>query len=302
MERFSMAHTFSRQQLYDFVWAEPISKLATQFGLSDTGLAKACKAADIPRPPRGHWAKLAAGKKTTRTPLPKRGPGMFEDRTIGGGRYQNYYLSNDEILKIQLKAPVFDEEIELVRGRIEQLVAAVPVPPFPSHAHRQIRRLLEADEERRQKALSSTYTFSWEQPVFVDSVELRRLRLINAVMTALERAGMKPSIEGHDGRRLSVTINDTVVGYTLDTTTQKLDPQKRSAVDTRGPSKKLRCSIARGRYVTSEGKSWEDTEDSKLDRHLRDIVGRLRHRLSKSALNASQLANLGIGTIKFRRA
>ncbi|QDU15074.1 hypothetical protein CA11_28930 [Gimesia maris] len=40
----------SRQQLYEQIWSVPASRLATEFGLSDVGLAKLCKRHDIPRP------------------------------------------------------------------------------------------------------------------------------------------------------------------------------------------------------------------------------------------------------------
>jgi len=44
--------------------------LATHFGISDVGLAKACKRANIPTPDRGYWARAAAGKDCVKTPLP----------------------------------------------------------------------------------------------------------------------------------------------------------------------------------------------------------------------------------------
>lgn len=62
--------TVSREQLYEEVWSEPILRLAKSYGLSDVGLAKLCKRHGIPRPPRGYWAKLQAGQKPRRTPLP----------------------------------------------------------------------------------------------------------------------------------------------------------------------------------------------------------------------------------------
>ena len=54
--------TFERQQLFDEVWATPVTKLAKQYGLSDMGLRKICVTLDVPLPPRGYWQKLAAGK------------------------------------------------------------------------------------------------------------------------------------------------------------------------------------------------------------------------------------------------
>jgi hypothetical protein len=53
----------SRQELYDRVWAAPIQKLSSEFGLSDVGLAKLCRRYNIPVPPRAYWAKKQAGKR-----------------------------------------------------------------------------------------------------------------------------------------------------------------------------------------------------------------------------------------------
>lgn len=53
----------SRRDLYELVWATPVTKLANQFGISDRGLAKICERHRIPTPPRGYWAKLEAGAK-----------------------------------------------------------------------------------------------------------------------------------------------------------------------------------------------------------------------------------------------
>lgn len=61
----------SRKDLYDRVWTKPLVKLAKEFGLSDVGLAKACRRHGIPTPPAGHWAKLTHGKDSPRLPLPE---------------------------------------------------------------------------------------------------------------------------------------------------------------------------------------------------------------------------------------
>ena len=63
---------YNRQQLYDEVWAEPTEKVAQRYGVSGVALSKACRLLDIPKPPRGYWAKAAAGHKLPRRPaLPK---------------------------------------------------------------------------------------------------------------------------------------------------------------------------------------------------------------------------------------
>lgn len=53
----------TRRELYDLIWSTPISKLATDFGISDRGLAKICERHRVTGATRGYWAKLAVGKK-----------------------------------------------------------------------------------------------------------------------------------------------------------------------------------------------------------------------------------------------
>lgn len=215
---------------------------------------------------------------------------MSDEITVGGGSYYGYgYISDRELLELEPVPPTFDEELESVRKRVESLIRSVPIPKFPERAHRQIRKLLDADEERRLKYAASRWPSSWDKPLFDDPVEVRRLRLINAIMTALERAGMKPKIEGGEGRSLSVTVNDTTVRYTLDATSQKLDPRYRNAVESRGASKKLRCVLLVSGSGSAIHAQWEDTEKTRLDTKLREIVieliyfAEVRHRESSQS-------------------
>lgn len=63
--------SFERHKLFDEVWSTPVTKLAKGYGLSDVGLRKICVALDIPLPPRGYWARLAAGKTIPKPALHK---------------------------------------------------------------------------------------------------------------------------------------------------------------------------------------------------------------------------------------
>ena len=82
-----MLHTFYRQELFDLVWSEPTRTIAKRLGISDVGLAKACRRADLLLPPRGYWAKLAAGKTVKKPQLPRRGPGMSDRIVLGRDRW-----------------------------------------------------------------------------------------------------------------------------------------------------------------------------------------------------------------------
>jgi hypothetical protein len=74
----------TREALYERVWAEPVEKLAKSWGLSGRGLAKACKRAGVPVPPRGYWARVQNGQHLRRTPLPEVTKGYPVTITVHG--------------------------------------------------------------------------------------------------------------------------------------------------------------------------------------------------------------------------
>lgn len=73
-----MSHKFTRLELYELVWSEPLRKLAKQFGISDVAIAKRCRKSNIPLPGLGYWAKKEAGKKVFQAPFPPRGLGQSD--------------------------------------------------------------------------------------------------------------------------------------------------------------------------------------------------------------------------------
>ncbi len=64
-----------RDQLYTEVWAEPLTKVAARHGTYLNILARVCQRLNVPRPPQGYWARRAAGRATSKTPLPEALPG-----------------------------------------------------------------------------------------------------------------------------------------------------------------------------------------------------------------------------------
>ena len=60
----------TREKLYDEIWTEPITKVSKRFGVSDSYLIRVLKDLNIPRPPRGYWAMVAAGIHPEKPPLP----------------------------------------------------------------------------------------------------------------------------------------------------------------------------------------------------------------------------------------
>lgn len=79
-----MSLNFTRREFYDLVWSKPMTHLAKEFGISDVALHKICRKHNIPNPPLGWWAKMAAGKEVQQIPLPDIGsdkPNMITVRS-----------------------------------------------------------------------------------------------------------------------------------------------------------------------------------------------------------------------------
>jgi Phage integrase family len=63
-------HYFKRESLHELVWTAPVFEVAKRLGVSDVGLAKLCRRAEIPTPGRGYWARVESGQRVRRAPLP----------------------------------------------------------------------------------------------------------------------------------------------------------------------------------------------------------------------------------------
>ena len=69
--------TLSREELYEKVWSSSGVKLSEELGVSDVAIAKRCQKLNVPRPPRGYWAKVEAGQQPKRPPLPPSAESKF---------------------------------------------------------------------------------------------------------------------------------------------------------------------------------------------------------------------------------
>ncbi|MEZ0003232.1 hypothetical protein [Sinorhizobium fredii] len=67
----------TREELYELVWSKPMLKVADQFDVSSSYMARVCTALNVPRPERGYWAKKAVGKAPSQEPLPDAQPGAL---------------------------------------------------------------------------------------------------------------------------------------------------------------------------------------------------------------------------------
>lgn len=59
----------TREELYDLVWKKPTQQIAKELQVSDSAIGKWCKKMEVPKPPRGFWARVKESYQVTRAPL-----------------------------------------------------------------------------------------------------------------------------------------------------------------------------------------------------------------------------------------
>ena len=171
---------FDRDKLFAEVWGEPVQSVAKRYGLSDVGLKKLCSRLQIPTPPRGHWAKLKAGKAASAPPtLP-----VFK----GDPRHLHRYVAHP--VKPSEKAPPVDERLLPVVAFERDPANYIRVPSRGTHWH----PLVAATRD----ALNSGYKDNRGIPIpggrgFDIAVSVgqrkRAFRVLNTLVKALEKRG-----------------------------------------------------------------------------------------------------------------
>src|SRR5262245_60827017 len=58
-----------REELFAWVWEQPTQEVAKELGVSDVAIGKLCTRLQVPKPPRGYWAKVQSGQMPRRPPL-----------------------------------------------------------------------------------------------------------------------------------------------------------------------------------------------------------------------------------------
>lgn len=261
-----MSHTFTRQDLFDLVWSAPTRTVAKQLGISDVGLAKACRRADLLLPPRGYWAKRAVGKQVKKPQLPPRGPGMSDRIVLGKNRW------GWEPVPIDLSTPdspmpTFSETLDELAERLRRQIGTVRRTRDLESAHPRILKLLEADDQSRARQRESPYLTS-DKTVFESTFELRRLRFLNSLLRALDRVGVTVSVEDREARTLVANVADYSVSFTVDAASTRAP----HSTATKGRQMFLRCQLMSLRGGTEAIESWSDSNDQRLETRSADIA------------------------------
>jgi len=182
----------TRTELYEKVWATPMRTLAKEFGLSDVGLAKICRKHKIPVPPVGYWRRKETGHKVNRPPLhPAR----------DGPEHLNIFIRE----KLR---PEFDELARQVAPRI----AIAPEISHPLASRSQ--KLLDRGKLNQRGLVISKNGPLAHMLVSRDQLS-RALKVLNALLLALEERNQPASWPKQENALLAVSIDGEPVRFSL---------------------------------------------------------------------------------------
>lgn len=93
-------NTVERNWLYDEVWLKPLTRIASDLGVTNVELKKVCDAMEIPTPPSGHWTKVEFGKPVTRPSLPAPGKDTRTSWEVGSPLKESKKLKQNSPRKL----------------------------------------------------------------------------------------------------------------------------------------------------------------------------------------------------------
>lgn len=237
-------HVLTRTALYAAVWSEPIRTVARRLEVSDVGLAKACRVAGVPVPPRGYWTQLRHGQ-----PAPPRPPLLPRP---GGEQV---------VIAPPKKRPPAAAATE---------AEAIAVPDDLRRAHPIVRGWIAEDAATRRRFRRE----GWGVEGLADlttPLAQRRLRITSALLKALERCQRQVAC-GPSG--LTVTANGETLAFTL-YERSKVEPRaataealrwrpERPTIRATVPAGDLVCKIREGLSVPTEFKELKTPLEAQL--------------------------------------
>tara|TARA_R110000868_G_scaffold11516_7_gene56438 strand:+ start:39783 stop:40910 length:1128 start_codon:yes stop_codon:yes gene_type:complete len=248
----------TREELYGMVWQTPMSRLASSFGLSGNGLKKICARHDIPVPPRGYWARKAAGQRVVKY------------------RLQTSTTPAQQIIEIRPTPPAKPKPADIPPMK-------VTIPRQTRQQHRLVADWVIEDKERRRKGWRYDIgVWARYHPDPFSQTGQRRYRVLDALFKALEKEKLSIQL----GDRQSILIadgNERIEISIREKKKQDRRPMTAAELRWRSPGEKnWRVEMVGSGILVFEVKSylpealkrsWTETAEQSLEDCLGEILG-----------------------------
>lgn len=232
-------HTISREELYEQVWARPMTKVAADYGVTSTALKKTCDRHKIPTPDRGYWAKLEHGKPVRkRPPLSKLTDTKFDRVHINGGPSESL---SEEVKKAGTE----------VRERLQSMnLPEVPAAAAPADSDLKEPSILSATRRAISKGRPDAQGLKSSQgrgivhlKVAPNSVD-RVLQLLTRLFALAETEGYRPKISDNG---LDLATEDVAIAFGVEERPRKT-PHEPTAAELKRKENNLRWGFSRAAW------------------------------------------------------
>lgn len=293
IQELSLSQKLTRRDLYDLVWGKPMTALAQEFGISDRGLAKLCSRHRIPVPPRGYWAKVAAGEQ------PKVPPYLeLRDRSLDWVSIRGAASALPDSIVEFARRRKAEREVRAATIKAKP-TSRMPLVEIPHASVAKTVKFLCTKRPDNEGAISATGPGQCGVIVGAASAE-RACFVLNALARTLDDVGLSLTA---DGKKMSVQKGADKISFTLLERTRRLkyvptpeevaQEEKRKNKPTRSFRRNDWDSISFGsrppwpEYVTewtgelvfsidewADGlrKTWGDGKTQRVERMVPDIV------------------------------
>ena len=263
----------TREELYSLVWETPLSQLAKKYNLSDNGLRKVCKKLDIPLPKNGHWQKIKFNKKVIIEKLP---------------------VNNKVETSVTLKFREDSETIiDGVGNELHQLTTAIKNTLkssiiFPEKLTKPHQLIIDAKNDLKTKEPSYIHIIKGLLNTSVGVINItvspqnvkRALLFMDVFIKAIEKRGHKIIVK--EGTK--IVIDNIELGFGLrERLKRKIVKGTYSDYTELEPS-----NILSFRLYVYPAKEWADTNTSKLEDKIPNIIAKLELQAVKEKQDAIQ--------------
>ena len=266
----------SREQLYEEVWAEPITKVAGRYGVSDVAVAKWCRKLNVPRPGRGYWAQKSAGRRVKPWPLPE------------AATAQETYVNRPKPSERRPAPPTKVPGLELFEKPIPVSELSDPEHPLVART-----RLALAGAGTQEDGIIHPRGREGLDVGVCEASVGRALRIMSALIRALERAGFAVEVSASSdsegrvrGYKTEAVIHNERIPFSIAEATQRVErpptdeerAEMRRNPWTRGPfyayrpTGKLSLQIEGDWYRERHRRTWSDGKRCRLEHSLYSVV------------------------------
>jgi hypothetical protein len=174
--------TVSRDDLYRQVWDSPASRLCEQYGISGRGLKKICDRLKVPCPPRGYWARRAAGQMIKQAPLPEAAPSTPIEATI----------TPTPALTPAPHAPELDQDTAEKLSAARAAAAQIRVPKTLHSPHWAIAAWIKKHQQQVKADKRDRWRWGSEyRSKPFNKLERRQQRFLSTLLKEAEKLGYK---------------------------------------------------------------------------------------------------------------